>query len=135
MYLPSTFIYNDTKKLKWLPEIDSIYQVTGGKLYQANKFENGNYVFKYLGGVSILETPLFLIGHSIAKNTKYNRLGSKISWLTNAVFNSSFLGGIIKKISGVAVERSLPDISSFNFDKHLKNTDYQIQLIESELLN
>jgi len=60
-----------------------------------------------------------------AKNTKYNRLGSKISWLTNAVFNSSFLGGIIKKTSGVAVERSLPNISSFNFDKYIQNIDIQ----------
>ncbi|MFT7011798.1 MAG: hypothetical protein ACJAWR_001821, partial [Flavobacteriales bacterium] len=70
-YLPSIFIYDDCKQLNWIPAIDSIYEVTGGKLYQANKVENGNYVFKYLGGVAIMETPLFLIGHLIAKNTSY----------------------------------------------------------------
>ena len=70
-YLPSVFIYDDCKQLNWIPNIDSIYNLTGGKLYQANKVENGNYVFKYLGGVSILETPLFLTGHLIAKNTAY----------------------------------------------------------------
>lgn len=67
MYLPSIFIYNDYKELKWLPEIDQKYQLSGGQLYQANKHENGNYVFKYLGGVALLETPFFLIGHTIAK--------------------------------------------------------------------
>ncbi len=70
-YLPSIFIYDDCKQLNWIPTIDSIYNVTGGKLYQANKVENGNYVFKYLGGVALMETPLFLTGHLIAKNTNY----------------------------------------------------------------
>lgn len=75
MYLPSVFIYQDITDLKWLPEIDSLYSVTGGKLYQAGKKENGNYVFKYLGGVSIMEAPFFLIGHFIAVNTKYKADG------------------------------------------------------------
>lgn len=70
-YLPSFFIYDDCKQLNWIPTIDSLYEVTGGKLYQANKVENGNYVFKYLGGIALLETPLFLTGHLIAKNTSY----------------------------------------------------------------
>jgi hypothetical protein len=75
MYLPSIFIYQDLTDLEWLPEIDSIYSVTGGKWYQARKKENGNYVFKYLGGVSIMEAPFFLVGHFIAKSTKYKADG------------------------------------------------------------
>ena len=75
MYLPSIFIYQDITDLKWLPEIDSLYSVTGGKLYQASKKENGNFVFKYLSGVSIMEAPFFFIGHFIAVNTKYEADG------------------------------------------------------------
>ncbi|MEN8927338.1 MAG: hypothetical protein ABF242_09205 [Flavobacteriales bacterium] len=70
-YLPSVFIYDDCKQLNWVPTIDSIYDLTGGNLYQAGKVENGNYVFMYLGGVSILQTPLFAVGHLIAKNSHY----------------------------------------------------------------
>ena len=55
-----------------------------------------------------------------AYNTQLNKLGSKISTVTNAVYSSPFLSGLAKKWSGVARERSLPKISSFNFDKHLK---------------
>ena len=42
LYLPATFIYHDTRELKWLPEIDKKYNVTGGKLYQANIAKNNN---------------------------------------------------------------------------------------------
>lgn len=66
MYQPGFIIYDDVKELKWLPKIDSTYHVTGGWLYQANKVDNGNYVFKYLGGVAILQLPFFYIGHSLA---------------------------------------------------------------------
>ncbi|MBX7182805.1 MAG: hypothetical protein K1X82_11895 [Bacteroidia bacterium] len=67
MYQPGFLIYGDVKKLEWLPAIDSMYHVTGGKLYQANKLDNGNYVFKYLGGICTLQLPFFYLGHSLAK--------------------------------------------------------------------
>ena len=67
LYLPSTFIYDDVKELKWFPEKDSIYQMSGGHFYQGIQLENGNYTFKYLSGVAIMETPFFFIGHQIAK--------------------------------------------------------------------
>lgn len=66
MYLPGYVIYGDVKELKWFPEIDSTYNVSGGQLYQATPLEKGGYAFKYLGGVAIMETPFFLIGHAIA---------------------------------------------------------------------
>lgn len=75
MYLPSIFVYHDATELKWLPEMDKKYSLSGGWVYQANKYKNGNYVFKYLGGVAILETPLFLIGHIIAKTCHYEADG------------------------------------------------------------
>ncbi len=71
MYLPGTFIYHDITKMSWIPAIDSTYQVTGGKFYQASKLDNGNYTGKYLGGIAILQSPFFLIGHLIALNSEY----------------------------------------------------------------
>jgi hypothetical protein len=57
MYLPATFIYNDISKLECFLEIDRQYQLSGGDFYQGRKIETGNYVFKYLGGVAIMQTP------------------------------------------------------------------------------
>jgi len=66
MYLPSLFIYHDMKELKWFPAIDKEYEVSGGWFYQANPYKDDPYVFKYLGGVAILEIPFFLAGHVAA---------------------------------------------------------------------
>ncbi|MEJ6583140.1 MAG: glycosyltransferase family 39 protein [Crocinitomicaceae bacterium] len=75
MYLPGMIIYNDVTELKWVPEIEKEYQLTGGYLYQADAVANGNYVFKYLGGVAIMQTPFFLIGHTIASFSDYKADG------------------------------------------------------------
>lgn len=66
-----------------------------------------------------------LRGKLFAYNTKMNGLGSKVSGLTNAVYDSKLLGGLLKKTSGVAQERSLPKVYSFNFDKHLQKISNQ----------
>ncbi|MBM1107230.1 FAD-binding protein [Aurantibacter crassamenti] len=58
-----------------------------------------------------------------AHNTRLNRMGSKVSGLTNMLFSSSLTGGLIKKLSNVASERSLPNVYSFNFNKHLQSTE------------
>jgi FAD/FMN-containing dehydrogenase/Fe-S oxidoreductase len=55
-----------------------------------------------------------------AHNTQLNRLGSKVSGLTNALYTSPVLSGLLKKTAGIAKERQLPKVSSFNFDKHLQ---------------
>lgn len=75
MYLPSTIIYDDATELKWFHTVDSTYQLSGGQLYQASKHDNGNYVFKYLGGVSIMQLPFFLGGHAVAKMSGYKTDG------------------------------------------------------------
>lgn len=54
-----------------------------------------------------------------AHNTRLNAMGSKVPWLTNAIYDSSFLGGLVKKMSGVAPERNLPKVHRFNFENHL----------------
>ena len=75
LYLPSILIYHDYKKLDWLAEIDHKYQVTGNGVYEAQKADNGNYVFKYLGGVAQMELPFFFIGHYAAKHYGYPQDG------------------------------------------------------------
>lgn len=69
-----------------------------------------------------------------AYNTKLNRLGSKLSGLTNAVYASPFLGGILKKSSGVAQERSLPKVYSFDFDKELYTIRNQNNITKSKVI-
>lgn len=66
-----------------------------------------------------------LRGKLFAYNTKLNGLASKVSGLTNAIYDSKFLGGLLKKSSGVAKERSLPNVYSFNFDKHLQKSNLE----------
>jgi hypothetical protein len=75
IYLPSFFIYHDYKELKWFPEIDKKYSVSGGYMYQANKCKNGNYLFSYTGGVAIIESPFFFLGHIIAAKFGYKMDG------------------------------------------------------------
>jgi hypothetical protein len=75
IYLPSLFIYHDCTSLHWLDSIDATYKVTGGNGWQAMKADNGNYVFKYLGGVAIMEMPLFFIGHAAAKMLHFRQDG------------------------------------------------------------
>lgn len=71
IYLPSLLIYDDFTKLEWLSAIDKKYGVQGGPGIPAQKVDNGNYAFKYLGGVAIMELPFFYIGHLAAKTSGY----------------------------------------------------------------
>lgn len=75
IYLPAIFIYKDVKKLDWFPAIDQKYSMSGSRFYQAHKGENGNYVFFYLGGVAILQSPFFAIAHQIAPILGYEADG------------------------------------------------------------
>ncbi len=71
LYLPSILMYHDYKQLKWLPAIDQKYGMSGGTGYPAIKQDNGDYTFKYLGGVALLESPFFFIGDRVAKHYHY----------------------------------------------------------------
>ena len=71
LYLPSIIHYHDYKQLKWLDTIDARYHVTGGNGFQAQKVENGNYVFKYLGGVALMELPFYYAGEFAANLLHY----------------------------------------------------------------
>nr|WP_288935615.1 FAD-binding and (Fe-S)-binding domain-containing protein [uncultured Allomuricauda sp.] len=55
-----------------------------------------------------------------AYNTQLNALGSKVAGITNWMYESKTLGGMLKKAVGVAPERNLPKVGQFNFKNHLK---------------
>ncbi len=55
-----------------------------------------------------------------ANSTKSNALGSKVATLTNGVYEAPLLGNLLKKVAGVAPERSLPRVYSVSFDKILQ---------------
>ena len=74
MYLPGSFIYHDLKELKWYHKIDSAYHPTGN-FYQAGRYKNGNYVFKYLSGTAIVYSPFFFIAHYLTSYFGYPQDG------------------------------------------------------------
>lgn len=75
LYLPTLFIYQDVQEMAWFHEMDQKYSMSGGSIYQFSKYKNGNYVFKYLGGVAIIELPFFIIGHTLAALLGYEQDG------------------------------------------------------------
>ncbi|NVN18293.1 FAD-binding protein [Muricauda sp. HICW] len=56
-----------------------------------------------------------------AHNTQLNAVGSKVAGITNWMYESKAVGGMLKKAVGVAPERSLPKVGRFNFEEHLKD--------------
>ena len=69
-----------------------------------------------------------------AYNTKLNRLSSKVAGLTNAVYGSDFLSGLLKKSAGVALERSLPKVSSFDFNNYIQLFEKQRDISKSKII-
>lgn len=90
MYLPSSLIYNDVTELEWYDEIEAKYELSGGELYQANKAQNGNYVFKYLGGVSLMQLPFFAGAHLYASNSSYEADGFSLPYQYAIAFGALF---------------------------------------------
>ncbi len=75
-----------------------------------------------------------LRGKLFAHNTRLNKLGSKMAGLTNAVYGSKLLSSMVKKTAGVAQERSLPKVSSFDFNKHLQKFTKESTVTKSKLV-
>ena len=69
-----------------------------------------------------------------AYNTKLNKWGSAVSGLTNRVYDSKLLSGLLKKSAGVAKERSLPKVYSFNFDKYLQEIEKEHTVTKRKLI-
>ncbi|MFK5973586.1 MAG: FAD-linked oxidase C-terminal domain-containing protein, partial [Flavobacteriaceae bacterium] len=69
-----------------------------------------------------------------AHNTKLNKIGSRVSGLTNAIYDSKILSSLLKKVVGVAAERSLPKVYSFNFNKHLQQLKIQNTISKQKIV-
>lgn len=115
MYNPSIFIYGDVSELKWVPEIEKKYSVTGGEFYQASQLENGKYTNKYLGGVAIMQMPFFLVGHGIASITDYPADGFSAPYQYSIAF-----GAIIYCLLGLLLLRHV--LSRYFDDKPIAIT-------------
>lgn len=95
IYLPATFIYSDITELKWYPEVEKKYGASGGgDLYQADLQESGKYVFKYLGGVAIMESPFFFLAHIYAKNSSFPADGFSKPYQYGIAFGALFYAAL-----------------------------------------
>lgn len=65
LYLPAIFIYEDLKRVDFLPEIIDRYRPTETP-YQAYDHPGGNAVLKYSLGQAVLYSPAFAIAHGYA---------------------------------------------------------------------
>ena len=69
-----------------------------------------------------------------AYNTKFNKLGSSMAGITNAMYDSKIFGGLLKKSVGVAEQRSLPKVYKFDFDKELQKAKVQANTTRSKVV-
>ncbi len=100
LYLPAKFIYHDLGLRNHGDAIHSVIEKyhSTASFYQAVQTPEGNYVFKYSMGLSVLYAPFFFIGHLIAKIFGYPTDGFSIPYQY-----SIFVGGIIYSILGILV--------------------------------
>lgn len=61
-----------------------------------------------------------------AYNTQINKIASLIPGLTNTIYRTKFTASILKKIVQIAPERSLPEVSNFNFKAHLRKAQNKV---------
>jgi len=85
------------------------------------------YQYNKANGVS-LSNKLF------AKSSRLNKMGARFPKLTNAVYKNEFTSKIIKKVSGVASERSLPLVSSKSFSKIFQSIENQLNIDNKEVV-
>ena len=68
------------------------------------------------------------------KSSTYNKMAAKFPALSNTVFTNTFTSSIIKKMTNIAPERSLPRISSKSFSKMPQQTLLQNDTFIKEVL-
>ena len=69
-----------------------------------------------------------------AYNVRLNKWASMWPSFSNAIFGSKLFGGIIKKLSGIASERSIPEVSSLNFNKILQDVQKQSNITQKKVV-
>lgn len=91
LYLPAYFIHHDIGlwHFEWVRHILDTYNPTIG-FYQAYQGPLGDYVMKYPGGMAILYTPLFFIGHLWAWMGNYPMDGFSLPYQVSIAVGSVF---------------------------------------------
>jgi MFS family permease len=97
LYLPSTFIYDQPmlNDYTWLKEINAEKDLTG-TLYQVSTNDEGEPMYFFLMGMSMLYLPFFLIGHLLAGPLGFPADGFSMPYQYALV-----IGGIIYAIIGL----------------------------------
>lgn len=97
LYLPATFIYDQPmlNDVAWLQQINAEKELTG-TLYQVSSNDEGQPMYFFLMGMSILYLPFFLIGHLVAGLSGYPADGFSMPYNYAMV-----IGGIIYTIIGL----------------------------------
>lgn len=93
MYLPSSIIYGDMTSDDWIDSMHQQYGVKGGDwLYQTIEQKDGRHVFKYLGGVALLQSPFFLLAHQVAPSLGYPADGFSLPYQWGIILAAFFYG-------------------------------------------
>ncbi len=93
MYLPSGIIYGDMTSVDWVAPMHQQYGVKGGDwLYQTIEQKDGRHVFKYLGGVALLQLPFFLLAHWLAPTLGYVADGFSLPYQWGIILAAFFYG-------------------------------------------
>ncbi len=91
MCLPATVIYGDISSTEWIAPMHLQYGVKGGEwLYQINPSPNGKHVYKYLGGVALMQMPFFMLAHLTAASFGYPADGFSLPYQWGIIFASFF---------------------------------------------
>ncbi len=93
MYLPASFIYNDLQKLSFYPEIEKKYELQGreNEFYQFSPIENGNYTGKYFVGISVMQSPFFILAHLFSKmSSQYSADGFSTPYQISIILAALF---------------------------------------------
>lgn len=101
-YLPAILIYHDHKKMEWIGEAQKKYRFTDGQGFPMTKLDNGNFAYKYLGGVALMELPFFLVAHWYAKQNGYPPDGFSPPYQWGLT-----IGAILYSILGIFVLRRI----------------------------
>ncbi|MDX1908340.1 MAG: hypothetical protein SF053_14990 [Bacteroidia bacterium] len=95
MYLPAALIYGDMTDPDWIEPMHARYRVKGGdKLYQTIVQADGRHVYKYLGGVALMQLPFFLCAHGLAPVLGFPADGFSAPY-QGAVILASFFYGLL----------------------------------------
>lgn len=69
-----------------------------------------------------------------AFNKRLNALGSIVPKITNTIYNSRILSYPIKKFSGIATERTLPNVSNINLNKYIQRVYKEVVNKEKKII-